>query len=116
MSFRVTSLIKYDTSRLKKLCFPQLVTGGDNWEQIKVQKAADKSFNSDGYKNVKILAFGDDLVKVVAKRMELGMVVAFQNLKQLDYSENSGVSLRIESEDQFYTLGKSADLFFCKGG
>lgn len=43
------------------------------------------------------------------------MVVAFSDLKALDFSENSGQALRIESEQQVYTMGKSEDFVMCKG-
>lgn len=115
ITVKVTDLVKHDLVKLQKQCFPQLIAGGDAWTRMKVLKTAEKSFNTDGYKQLRILAFGDELVKTVYKRLEVGMVVAFADLKQLDYSENSGVAMRIEAEDQVYPLGKSSDMVFCKG-
>jgi hypothetical protein len=79
-------------------------------------KILDRSFTSDGYKQIRLLAFGDELCQKLAKRMgHPGIVVALTDLKFLDYSEHSGQSMRIESEEQVFTLGKSEDLTFCKG-
>ena len=44
----------------------------------------EKSFNQDGYKVVRVLAFGD-ITKFLAKRMAIvGLVVALVDLKALD--------------------------------
>jgi hypothetical protein len=50
---------------------------------------------------LRVLAFGEDLCKTIQKRVGIpGMVVCLFNLKRLDYSEQTGFSFRIESEDQ----------------
>lgn len=43
------------------------------------------------------------------------MIVCLSNLPRLDYSENSGVAFRIESEGQIACIGKAEELSFCKG-
>lgn len=61
------------------------------WEQQRLVRAAEKSFCSDGYKQVRVLAFGEDLCKTLIKRIGVvSMVVGFADLKLLDYSEHTG--------------------------
>lgn len=63
-----------------------------------------------------MLAFGEDLCKTIQKRVGIpGMVVCLVNLKRLDYSEQTGFSFRIESDDQVLSLGKAEEYILCKG-
>ena len=65
---------------------------------------------------MRILAFGEDLCNKLEKKAGIpGMIVCLANLKRLDYSEQSGVSFRIENEEQVLGLGKSEELGICKG-
>jgi hypothetical protein len=43
------------------------------------------------------------------------MIVWLANLKRLDYSEQTGYSFRIETEDQVLSLGKAEEYALCKG-
>jgi|LauGreDrversion4_2_1035121.scaffolds.fasta_scaffold217413_1 hypothetical protein len=43
------------------------------------------------------------------------MTICLSNLKRLDYSEQTGYSFRIESDDQVLSLGKSEEYSLCKG-
>jgi hypothetical protein len=46
----------------------------------------------------------------------MGLVVGISELGVLDYSENSGITYRIDSEkSSFVSIGKSEDMVFCKG-
>ena len=110
---KVTTLVKYDSSKLKRAVFSQIEQVAGNKERM---QAAEKSFNEDNYKVVRILAFGEELCKKVSAKLGVpGIVVAFSNLLPLDFSNNSGQSLRLETEEQFFTIGKSAEYIICKG-
>lgn len=70
----------------------------------------------DGYKTLRVIVFKDELCKKVFEKIGVvGMVVCLSNLSRLDYSENTGLTYRIESEGQVVCIGKSEDLAFCKG-
>lgn len=114
LTFKFANLVKYDMSRLRKNVLDKIEEVFDNNQQV--MKQAARSFNTDGYKTLRIIVFGEDLCKAVAKKIGIvGLVVCLSNLKRLDYSEHSGVTLRIENEEQVFCVGKSEDLSFCKG-
>jgi hypothetical protein len=49
---------------------------------------------------VRVLAFGEELCQKLMKRIGfVGVMVAMRDLKALDYSDQSGQSFRIETED-----------------
>jgi hypothetical protein len=87
-SLKLSTLTKYDNSKVRKYILPQV-------EELKASemrmKAAERSFNTDGYKTVKFLAFGEDLCRALAKKTGfVGMVIALSDLRPLDFSDNSG--------------------------
>ena len=84
-------------------------------DEIKV-KQAERTFNSDGYKSVRVLAFRDETVTNLMHKMgTVGLVVSLAGLMRLDYSSNNGHSFKIECADQAFVLGHSEELSFCKG-
>lgn len=65
---------------------------------------------------MRVIVFKEELCKKVAEKIGIvGMVVCLSKLSRLDYSENSGLTYRIESEGQVVCIGKAEDLAFCKG-
>ncbi len=80
MTFKLSTLAKFDRSRVKKNVLQKIFTSG----QEEMVTRGEKSFNQDGYKVVRILAFGD-ITNYLAKRMAIvGLVVALVDLKALD--------------------------------
>lgn len=104
----MATLTKHNLHHVKKLLpFPHTPTQA---------KQVERSFNRDGYKTLRVLAFGEDLCKTLKKRVGYpGMVICLSNLKRLDYSEQSGYSFRIEKDDHVLSLGKSEEYYVCKG-
>lgn len=95
LTFKFSNLVKYDMSRLRKnvLDNPKALTSQQSMKQ------ASRSFNLDGYKTLRVIVFKDELCKKVAEKIGVvGMVVCLSKLSRLDYSENSGLTYRIESE------------------
>lgn len=87
-SIKISTLNRYDTSKIRKILIPEISEIQGNPGKI---GAAERSFNENGYKTVKLLAFGEELCRPLAKKIEIpGLVVAFSDLKPLDFSENSG--------------------------
>jgi hypothetical protein len=95
-TLKLSTLEKYDISKLKRFLFPKIPELAASEGRM---RAADKSFTMDGYKQLKVLAFGEDLCRPLAKKIGFpGMVIALTDLRPLDFSENSGQALRIENE------------------
>lgn len=119
--FSICSLAKYDMSRLKKHVIQKYFQERCEltYDQAQIDakvNAALKSWNTDGYKAIRVLAFGDELTKQLHKKIGVvGMVIALVDLKPLDFSNNSGQSFRIHEETQTFCLGKSEELIFCSG-
>lgn len=90
--FKLSNLVKYDMSNLKKnVLHPYFPDQAGQ---------AEKSFNSDGYKVMRVMVFGKELIKAVINKVTLvGIVIALVDLKPMDISGQTGQSYKLDSED-----------------
>lgn len=107
-TIKISSLTKYNTIKVKKIFEKQSLMPGSHLQIL------DKSFTNNGYKTLKIIAFGE-ISKLVAN-FALGTVIAVIGPRPLDQSYNTGVAVSIDQESQVLKIGNSQDLVYCKGG
>ena len=89
---KLTDLVKYDMSKIEK---------------------GDKTFNTNGYKALRIMAFGE--VASFVSKQTIGTVIGLLNPKPLKSAADNVPSLCIDLEQQVFKIGYSEDLSFCKG-
>lgn len=76
-------------------------------------KIAEKSFNSNGYKSVKLMAF--DAAMTETNKMQVGTVVGVVNPKPMKATLEYGFSFLLDAAASLFRIGYSEELVFCKG-
>ena len=74
---------------------------------------AERSFNGNGYKTMKVLVFGDLADKVY--KLTIGTVIGLINPKPLKRDPKHGFSFAIDFEAQMMKIGYSEEITTCKG-
>ena len=74
--------------------------------------AAKKSFNSNGYKTVKIQVYGEALTHL--SKMQIGSIIGLANPRPMKASAEFGYTYIIEAGAAIFKIGISEDLSFCK--
>ena len=76
-------------------------------------KLLEKSFNSNGYKTLKLMAFGEPATFVA--KLSIGTVIGLLNPKPMKSTPEQGITFCIDLEAQVFKIGFSEELTFCKG-
>lgn len=115
-TFKLSDLVKYDIAKVKKLLESQ---GGAAKEGVQEWvRLSEKSFNSNGYKTLKVMAFQE--VALPISKLTVGTVVGLLNprlMRSLPGSDhqNQGITFSVDVEAQVFRIGFSEELTFCKG-
>ncbi|CDW78551.1 UNKNOWN [Stylonychia lemnae] len=104
---RVTDLVKYNMSAVKKE-LTKLYEG--NPEGLKI---AEKSFNSNGYKTIKLMAFEDAIGETT--KIQQGTIVGLVNPKPMKATVEYGYSFCIDASASIFRIGYSQDFIYCPG-
>ncbi len=107
-NLKLSDLNKYDMSKVNKL----LAHAFDN-QDCDAQKIAKKCFNSNGYKTMRIIAFGDVANKL--SKCSTGLVMGILNPRLMSSNPEQGQTFCIDIESQIFQIGLACDLGFCKG-
>ena len=92
MTIKLSNLIKYDLSLLRKKVFDNPLAFDSNQQ---LTKQAYRSFNMEGYKILRVMVFKDQCKKIASKIGAVGTIISLTNMSRLEYSENSGFSFNI---------------------
>ncbi len=76
-------------------------------------KIAEKSFNSNGYKHVKLMAF--DAAMNETSKLQVGTVIGLVNPKPMKATVEYGFSFLLDAAASMFRIGFSEDIAFCKG-
>lgn len=74
---------------------------------------AEKSFNSNGYRCLKIMIFGDLVPKLC--KLQVGTVIGLLNPKCMKPTVENGYAFTIDLEAQLFKIGFAEDFVMCKG-
>lgn len=74
---------------------------------------AEKSFNTNGYKTMKIMSFDEAMSETL--KLQIGTIVGIINPKPMKASVEFGFSYCMDASASLFRIGYSEDLAFCKG-
>ena len=104
---KITDLVKYDMNKVKKVLSERFKNDPES------MKIAEKSFNTNGYKIVRLMAFDEALSETT--KIQTGTIVGIVNPKPLKATAEYGFSFCMDAAASIFRIGYSEDLSFCKG-
>lgn len=104
---KLSNLVKYDTHKVKKHLAEEYKEDKDAY------KMAEKSFNTNGYKCMKVMIFNELTQKV--SKLQIGTVIGLLNPKCMKPTVDNGFAYTYDFEAQLFKIGFSEDFSLCKG-
>jgi hypothetical protein len=105
---KVTDLQKYDLFRVKKHLEQEAAALKDPL----LAKIAEKSFNNNGYKLMKLMAFEEAMLELT--KFQVGNVIGLVNPKPLKGTVEHGFTFIMDAAASLFKIGHSEELGFCK--